>query len=67
VGQKIMLTSGIHGELAGLGDETLELTIAPGTVITVHRQAVMKTLSEPDAAERSDTDEPVPRDGEQPA
>ena len=70
VGQKVMLTSGIHGQIASLDDETLELTIAPGTVVTVHRQAVMKTLSEPDASESSessDTDEAVRRDGDQPA
>lgn len=40
VGQQVMLASGIFGELVGVHDETVELRIAPETVITVNRHAV---------------------------
>ncbi|MCL3819085.1 preprotein translocase subunit YajC [Aeromicrobium wangtongii] len=44
VGQQIMLTSGIFGELAAIGEETVELQVAPGTVITVNRHAVARVV-----------------------
>jgi preprotein translocase subunit YajC len=42
VGTPVMLTSGIHGTVAGLGEGTVDLTISPGVVITVARQSVME-------------------------
>jgi len=41
-GQRVMLASGIHGTIAAIDDDrqTVELEIAPGTVITVARAAV---------------------------
>ncbi len=42
VGTPVMLTSGIHGTVAALGEGTVDLTISPGVVITVSRQAVME-------------------------
>ncbi|OMQ14631.1 preprotein translocase subunit YajC [Modestobacter sp. VKM Ac-2676] len=42
VGTPVMLTSGIHGTVAGLGDGTVDLEIAPGVVVTVARPAVME-------------------------
>ena len=44
VGDKIMLASGIFGEIASIGDDTLELRIAPETVVTVNRQAVARVI-----------------------
>ena len=44
VGDKIMLASGIFGEITAIGDETLELRIAPETVVTVSRQAVARVV-----------------------
>lgn len=40
VGDEVMLTSGVHGTVRELGDDTLRLEIAPGVVITVARGAV---------------------------
>lgn len=59
VGSRVMLGSGIFGTVVGIDDETFELTIAPGTEITVHRQAIGKVFAEPpavtdDAPEQSD-------------
>ena len=44
VGNTIMLASGIFGEITAIGDETLELRIAPETVVTVSRQAVARVV-----------------------
>ena len=51
-GRRVMLASGIYGELVSLGDVEAELRIAPDTVITVNRQAVAKV------ADPSPTPEP---------
>jgi preprotein translocase subunit YajC len=42
IGTPVMLTSGIHGTVAGLGDTTIDLEISPGVVMTVARPAVME-------------------------
>jgi preprotein translocase subunit YajC len=42
VGTPVMLTSGIHGTIAGLGETTVDLQISPGVVMTVARPAVME-------------------------
>ncbi|MCW2830248.1 MAG: yajC [Aeromicrobium sp.] len=51
-GQRVMLSSGIFGEVASLDGETAELQIAPGTVITVNRHAISRVVvdlpAEPD-------------------
>jgi preprotein translocase subunit YajC len=42
VGSPVMTTSGIHATVAGLGDGTIDLEIAPGVVVTFARQAVLE-------------------------
>jgi preprotein translocase subunit YajC len=55
VGQEVVLSSGIFGTIRSLTDGRAELEIAPGTVITVARQAVVRTAdSEPDYDEPAD-------------
>ena len=44
VGERVMLTSGIFGQVVGMDDETLELEIAPGVVITTLRPAVARVV-----------------------
>lgn len=57
-GHQVMLASGIFGEIVTVGDETLELQIAPSTVVTVNRQAVARvvppTASAPDDSDDTD-------------
>nr|CAA9361146.1 MAG: hypothetical protein AVDCRST_MAG46-3279 [uncultured Nocardioidaceae bacterium] len=48
VGTVVMLASGVFGVLEHVGKETVRLRISASTVITVHRQAVGKTLSSED-------------------
>ena len=42
VGSPVMTTSGLHGTVAGLGDTTIDLEIAPGVVATFARQAILE-------------------------
>ena len=51
-GNRVMIASGIFGEIVSLGDDTLELRIAENTVVTVNRQAVARVLP----AETTDTE-----------
>lgn len=46
VGQQIVLNSGIFGTIRGLGDHQAEIEIAPGTVVTVARQAVVRRVED---------------------
>lgn len=75
VGARVMLTSGIFGDIDSLDDETLELEIAPDTFITVLRQAVARVIPEEEQDEPladeygddgadNDSDEDVHDDGE---
>lgn len=43
-GQDVMLASGIHGVLATVDDDTVQLRIAPDVVVTVARQAVGRII-----------------------
>jgi preprotein translocase subunit YajC len=42
LGTPVMTTSGLHGTVAGLGEGTVDLEIAPGVVVTFVRQAVLE-------------------------
>jgi len=43
-GHRVMLSSGIFGELVTIDDQNIELRIAPETVVTVNRQAVARVI-----------------------
>jgi preprotein translocase subunit YajC len=42
IGTPVMTTSGLHGAVAGKGDKTVDLEIAPGVVVTFARQAILE-------------------------
>jgi preprotein translocase subunit YajC len=42
VGTPVMTTAGLHGTVAGLGEKTVDLEVAPGVVVTFARQAVLE-------------------------
>jgi len=42
IGTPVMTTAGLHGSVAGIGDKTIDLEIAPGVVVTFARQAVLE-------------------------
>jgi len=56
VGTPVMTTSGLHGTVAGLGDKTVELEIAPGVVVTIARPAILE-IRQPAVAPGDTTDE----------
>lgn len=52
VGGEVMLGSGIYGTVTSIGDDTLELEVAPGMRMKVAKQAVVRVLD----AEQRDHD-----------
>jgi preprotein translocase subunit YajC len=42
VGTPVMTTSGMYGTVAGLGDGTVDLEIAPGVVVTLVQAAILE-------------------------
>jgi preprotein translocase subunit YajC len=54
-GQRVMLASGIFGELVTVDGETVELRIAPQTVVTVNRHAVARVIA-PEVSPEPGTD-----------
>jgi preprotein translocase subunit YajC len=42
IGSPILTTAGMHATVAGLGEKTVDLEIAPGVVVTMARQAVLE-------------------------
>ena len=51
VGSEVMLGSGFYGRVLEIGDETLQLELAPGTAVRVARQAVVRVITPSDRAE----------------
>jgi preprotein translocase subunit YajC len=50
IGSEVMLGSGIFGTVTSIGDDTLNLAVAPGTEIKVARQAVVRVVDGTPAA-----------------
>jgi preprotein translocase subunit YajC len=46
VGQEVVLSAGIFGTIRSLSEGRVELEVAPGTVITVARQVVVRRVDE---------------------
>jgi len=58
IGSEIMLTSGIFGTVKATDDDTLQLEVAPGTVVKVARGAIARVLTDegPEPAGSSEYD-----------
>ena len=54
VGQEVVLSSGIFGTVHALTEGRVELEVAPGTVLTVARQVVVRRVSELDEETATD-------------
>ena len=46
-GSEVMLGAGIFGTVVSVNDDRVQLQVAPGTQITVARQAVVRVVSAP--------------------
>jgi preprotein translocase subunit YajC len=60
VGQEVVLSSGIFGTIRSLDDARVELEVAPGTVLTVARQAVVRTVEADVEPDRTDEEPAEP-------
>ena len=61
VGQEVVLSAGIFGTIRSLTDTRAEIEVAPGTLITVARQVVVRRaedLETPARTDPQDADEP---------
>jgi preprotein translocase subunit YajC len=63
-GDKVMLASGIFGEIVSIADDTAQLRIAPSTVIEVKRQAIASVERVTPDAGTADSDIPDSRDSD---
>jgi preprotein translocase subunit YajC len=57
VGDDVLTTSGIYGRIVRLGDDDLELEVAPATVIRVARGAIGQRLTDDAAVDEGDIPE----------
>lgn len=64
VGDEVIISAGIFGSVVAIDDDRVRLEIAPGTVVTVARQVVIRRAPEaqPDDADRSPDEPAGPRD-----
>lgn len=58
VGEEVMLSSGIFGTVHALSEGRVELELAPGIVVTVARQAVVRRVEESEKATDPELDQP---------
>ena len=56
VGDRVVTSGGIHGVVRSLGDDTIELEIAPAVVVTVARGAVAGRVADDDVVGPGDMD-----------
>ncbi len=58
VGQEVVLSAGIFGTVRALNEGRVELEVAPGTVLTVARQVVVRRVSDIDGSAAPDRETP---------
>ena len=54
VGSRVMTTSGLYAEVAGLEDDAVLLEVAPGVTLRFAKPAVARIIPEPDPDEPAD-------------
>ena len=57
VGDQVVTIGGFHGTVVGLTDDAMELELTPGVVVTLARNAISRTLSEPTPMDDLDFDD----------
>ena len=58
VGQEVVLSAGIFGTVRALNEGRVELEVAPGIVLTVARQVVVRRVSDIDGSAAPDREAP---------
>jgi preprotein translocase subunit YajC len=59
IGSEVMLGSGFYGPVVEIGDETVQLEIAPGTAVRVARQAVVRVITPEDRVVEERPEDPT--------
>jgi preprotein translocase subunit YajC len=59
-GARVLMASGMVGTVKSLGDDDLEVEIAPGVVATFVKQAVLRTVPDPADAPTTDSGAAAP-------
>ena len=59
VGQEVVLSAGIFGTIRALNEGRVELEVAPGTVLTVARQVVVRRVADIDGSTAPDHETPT--------
>jgi preprotein translocase subunit YajC len=54
VGDEVIISAGIFGTVVALEDDRVQLELAPGTVVTVARQVVVRRATEPVTHDHAD-------------
>jgi len=54
-GDDVMLTSGFFGRVIAIDDDRIQVELAPGTVVTVHRGAIGKIVTDVSAESASES------------
>lgn len=62
VGDRVIISAGIFGTVVSVEDDRLGLEVAPGTVLTVAKQAVVRRLEDETPDAQSDTANPADAD-----
>jgi preprotein translocase subunit YajC len=62
VGQEVVLSAGIFGTIRALNEGRVELEVAPGTVLTVARQVVVRRVADIDGSAAPDQETPTDSD-----
>ena len=62
VGAEVMLGSGIYGTVDSVEDHTLHLQVAPGTIVKVARQAVVRVVDRTDPTVEASDETPTDPD-----
>jgi preprotein translocase subunit YajC len=62
VGTEVMLGSGIYGTVVSVEDDTLHLQVAPGTIVKVARQAVVRVVDRTDPTVEDSDETPTDPD-----
>lgn len=57
IGDRVMTTAGLHATVAGLGDSTVDLEIAPGVVTTWSRLVIREQVADDTDVDETDVDD----------
>lgn len=62
VGDRVVTAGGIHGVLVAVTNLTVEIEVAPGTVLTLARPAISRLAEDPDAVDEPEATDTGPND-----